>query len=248
MVKGLDIFYDYFSEYTDQYVLIGGTACDLSFSNYDEDFRVTKDLDMVLIVEALTKEFSQRFWEFIRMGRYRNRARSNGNPQFFRFDKPEEAGFPEMIELFSRATWELASEAVLTPVHIDDSVSSLSAILLDDAYYELLLRERDIINGISVLKPSALIAFKAKAWLDLKQKHAKGMHVDSRDIKKHRNDILRLSAQMPLEPCRLPDKVLNDMAAFLQELKVTEEELKNLHLAGVHESDIINLLKDAFGI
>ena len=62
MVKGLDIFYDYFSEYTDQYVLIGGTACDLSFSNYDEDFRVTKDLDMVLIVEALTKEFSQRFW------------------------------------------------------------------------------------------------------------------------------------------------------------------------------------------
>ena len=38
------------------------------------------------------------------------------------------------------------------------------------------------------------------------------------------------------------------MAAFLQELKVTEEELKNLHLAGVHESDIINLLKDAFGI
>ena len=64
----------------------------MSFSNYDEDFRVTKDLDMVLIVEALTKEFSQRFWEFIRMGRYRNRARSNGNPQFFRFDKPEEAG------------------------------------------------------------------------------------------------------------------------------------------------------------
>ena len=99
-----------------------------------------------------------------------------------------------MIELFSRAKWELASEAVLIPVHIDDSVSSLSAILLDDVYYELLLRERDIINGISVLKPSALIAFKAKAWLDLKQKHAQGMHVDSRDIKKHRNDILRLSA------------------------------------------------------
>ena len=29
---------------------------------------------------------------------------------------------------------------------------------------------------------------------------------------------------------------------------LSEEELKNLHLAGVHESDIINLLKDAFGI
>ena len=30
MVKGLDIFYDYFAEFTDQYVLIGGAACDIS--------------------------------------------------------------------------------------------------------------------------------------------------------------------------------------------------------------------------
>lgn len=52
MVKGLDIFYDYFSEFTDQYVLIGGAACDLSFHNNDLDFRVTKDLDMVLVIEA----------------------------------------------------------------------------------------------------------------------------------------------------------------------------------------------------
>lgn len=88
-----------------------------------------------------------------------------------------------MIELFSRAKWEMPSETVLTPIHIDDSVSSLSAILLDDAYYELLLKERDLIKGISVLKPSALIAFKVKAWLDLQQKQAQGMHVDSRDIK-----------------------------------------------------------------
>ncbi len=67
MVKGLDIFYEYFSEYSDQYVLIGGSACDLSFSDHDENFRATKDLDMVLIVEAQTKEFAQRFWEFIQI-------------------------------------------------------------------------------------------------------------------------------------------------------------------------------------
>ena len=82
MVKGLDIFYDYFSEYTDQYVLIGGAACDLSFHNNNNiDFRATKDLDMVLVVEAQTKEFAQRFWEFIQKGEYRNRARSNGKPK-----------------------------------------------------------------------------------------------------------------------------------------------------------------------
>ena len=42
MVKGLDIFYEYFSEYSDQYVLIGGSACDLSFSDHDENFRATE--------------------------------------------------------------------------------------------------------------------------------------------------------------------------------------------------------------
>lgn len=46
---------------------------------------------------------------------------------------------------------------MLTPIHIDDSVSSLTAILLEDSYYELLLMERDIIDGITVLKPTGFI-------------------------------------------------------------------------------------------
>lgn len=248
MVKGLGIFYDYFSDFTDQYVLIGGAACDLSFHNNDLDFRATKDLDMVLVIEAQTKEFAQRFWEFVQKGKYRNRARSNGSPQFYRFDKPEEAGYPAMIELFSRANWELDSETVLTPIHIDDSVSSLSAILLDDSYYELLLRERDIIDGITVLKPTGLIAFKAKAWLDLNQKLGQGEHVDFRDIKKHRNDILRIVSEMPLEFCELPEKVRKDMESFTRTLKVTKEELKNLKITGVQEADIINTLRDTFAL
>ena len=32
MVKGLDIFEKYFAEFSDQYVLIGGAACDIIFS------------------------------------------------------------------------------------------------------------------------------------------------------------------------------------------------------------------------
>lgn len=49
MVKGMEIFREYFQDYTDQYVLIGGAACDISFENHNADFRVTKDLDIVLI-------------------------------------------------------------------------------------------------------------------------------------------------------------------------------------------------------
>lgn len=108
MVKGIDIFQEYFREYTDQYVLI---------------------------VEARTKEFGERFWQFIKDGKYRNRAKSNGEPQFYRFDKPEDPRFPKAIELFSRTDYLLMDEAGLTPIHVDDAVSSLSAILLNDAYY-----------------------------------------------------------------------------------------------------------------
>jgi len=82
MVKGAERFRDYFRDYTDQYVLIGGTACDISFENNAADFRATKDLDVVLIVEALTREFGQRLWTFIREGGYQNRAKSTGSPQF----------------------------------------------------------------------------------------------------------------------------------------------------------------------
>lgn len=148
MVKGIDVFLDYFREYADQYVLIGGAACSVSFEEQDINFgRTTKDLDIVLIVEAQTKEFGERFWQFIKDGKYRIRAKSNGEPQFYRFDKPEDSNFPKMIELFSRTNYILKEENGMTPIHIDDSVSSLSAILLNDAYYQLLMEGREVIMG-----------------------------------------------------------------------------------------------------
>jgi hypothetical protein len=142
----------------------------------------------------------------------------------------------------------IEQDAVLTPIHIDDSVSSLSAILLNDEYYELLLAGRDVIEGISVLKPSCLIPFKAKAWLDLNEKLNRGEHVDSRDIKKHRNDIIRMSAELVLEPCNLSETVKKDMSTFVQKLHITDAELKNLKIVGVHEADIVSLLQTIYNL
>ncbi len=244
MVKGIDVFQKYFREFSNQYVLIGGAACSLSFEEQDINFgRTTKDLDIVLIVEAQTREFGERFWQFIKDGRYRNRAKSNGKPQFYRFDKPEDDSFPKMIELFSRTDFLLKEEEGLTPVHIDDSVSSLSAILLNDAYYQALLGGRELMMGVSVLKPEWIIPFKAKAWLDLRGK----TNEDSSNIKKHRNDIIRIATEMVLQKCLLPEEVKNDMALFLEEFEVTEEELKNLKIHGVKPADIKETLKRIYG-
>lgn len=248
MVKGMAVFREFFSDYSDQYVLIGGAACDISFGNNAVDFRATRDLDMVLIVEALTREFGMKFWDFIKQGRYRNRAKSGGNPQFYRFDKPEEPGYPAMIELFSRTGGIESAEGVLTPIHVDDSVSSLSAILLNDAYYELLLNGREIIEGISVLSPVYLIPFKAKAWLDLSERRERGEHVDSRDIKKHRNDIIRIITELVLEPCELPGSVKEDVSIFAEKIHITDAELKSLKMSGIHEEDIIKRLKTVYGL
>ncbi len=244
MVKGIDVFQEYFQEYTDQYVLIGGAACSLSFEEQDINFgRITKDLDIVLTVEAQTKEFGERFWQFIKDGRYKNRAKSNGKPQFYRFDKPEDDRFPKMIELFSRTDYLLKEEDGLTPVHIDDSVSSLSAILLNEAYYQALLDGREIIMGISVLKPEWIISFKAKAWLDLRGK----TDMDSSNAKKHRNDIIRIASEIVLKKCSLPEELKKDMELFLELFEVSEAELKNLKIRGVKPDDIKETLKSIYG-
>ena len=227
-------------------MLIGGAVCDISFESNNADFRATRDLDVVLIVEALTREFGQRFWEFIRDGGYQNRAKSSGKTQFYRFDKPAQEGFPLMIELFARTDYFLEGGGELTPIHIDDSVSSLSAILLNDAYYQTLLRGRDIIDGFSILKHSWLIPVKAKAWLDLNARRQRGEHVDSRDLKKHRNDIIRMTAELVLERCELPGEVREDMADFIESMNVSDQEIKNLKLRGVRAEDIRQLLVDTY--
>ena len=70
MVRGLDKFREQFRAYAGQYVLIGGAACDLLREEAGLGFRATKDLDIVLSVEALDASFVRAFWEFVRAGKY----------------------------------------------------------------------------------------------------------------------------------------------------------------------------------
>lgn len=93
-MRGIDKFKERFAGHDGEYVLIGGGACDLLFGEAGQDFRATKDLDLVLLVEALTPEFGQVFWDFVKEGGYENRQKSSGRPQFYRFSKPEDPAFP----------------------------------------------------------------------------------------------------------------------------------------------------------
>ena len=243
MVKGLDTFQKYFADYEEQYVLIGGAACDILFESNEVNFRATRDLDMVLIVEALTPEFGEKFWRFIVDGKYRNKATNGSNPQFYRFNKPEDDNFPKMIELFCRSDFKLKDAKGITPIYIDDEVSSLSAILLNDDYYKALLDGKEVRKGLSVLRPEYIILFKAKAYLDLQKRKDLGEKVDSSDIKKHKKDVLRIASELMLEKVEeLPTAVDADIHSFIDLLEQEPFDQNSLKRYGLKNEDIVELL------
>lgn len=136
MVTGFTKFKERFHGFEEQYVVIGGTACDLLMENEDMVFRATKDIDIVLIVESITAEFGKAFWEYIKEAEYEHKNKSTGNTQFYRFTSPKSKEYPFMIEIFSKKPEfiVLDENAALTPLPIDDEISSLSAILLNDVF------------------------------------------------------------------------------------------------------------------
>ncbi|GHV56429.1 hypothetical protein FACS1894216_20330 [Synergistales bacterium] len=218
MVRGLDSFKAWFQGYERNYAIIGGTACHLLMSEAGTDFRGTRDIDMVLIIEALNANFGTRFWEYVKAGGYEHYRKSTDTPQFYRFTKPAAPDYPYMIELFSRRMDGilLPEEAVLTPLPIEEDISSLSAILLDDGYYEFLKSGVRIMDGLPILDASHIIPFKAKAWLDLTERKANGGQVDSKHIKKHKNDVIALSGLLRADShIELPENVRADFAAFI---------------------------------
>ena len=247
MVYGLEKFKDYFKGHEEQYVLIGGAACDIAFEEREQVFRKTRDLDMVLIIEVLTPEFGDRFWEFIKGGQYRNKVTNKGKPQFYRFDKPEIDGYPRMIELFCREDFKLKENKGIAPIHIDDSISSLSAILLDNDYYELLLDGRTIIDGMPVLRPEYLILFKAKAYLDLFNRRNNGEKVDSSNINKHKNDVLRIVAALTLNRVdKLSSSIKTDIDDFISTLFSYPFDYNLLKERNLKNEEVIDKLKSIY--
>jgi hypothetical protein len=68
MVVGMESFIQKFRDYSDCYTIIGGAACDILMTEADTDFRATKDIDMILIMEAGQQDVGKEFWEYILEG------------------------------------------------------------------------------------------------------------------------------------------------------------------------------------
>lgn len=251
MINGFTKFKEQFKGYENQYVIIGGTACDLIMENEELPFRATKDIDIVLIVESITADFGKRFWEYVKEAEYEHLNKSTGKAQFYRFISPKSKDYPYMIEIFSRNPdfIVLEGDAVFKPLPIDDEISSLSAILLNESYYELLKNGQVILDGIPVLSPTCLIPFKAKAWLDLKERRSNGEQIDSKNIKKHKNDVFRLVQLISADTKQIiNEEIAADMRKFLSEIENEDIDLKSIGIRGINKTTIIDLLYNCYGL
>ncbi|MCR4652023.1 MAG: hypothetical protein K5662_09805 [Lachnospiraceae bacterium] len=246
MVVGLDSFKNQFQGFEDCYTVIGGTACDILMSEANIEFRLTKDIDIILILEDRQAEFAKVFWEYIKTGGYRCGWKNSGDMHFYRFTNPSE-GYPVMIELFSRKPgYHLEVEEGIIPIYIDDDTSSLSAILLNDDFYNFMLRGRRTVAGITVLGAEYLIPFKMYAWIDLRRRKAAGEHVNERDYKKHKNDVFRLYAIIdPDSHISVDGLVKESIRLFIDTVK--DEPVRTEQL-GINESmgEVLNIFEKMY--
>lgn len=146
------------------------------------------------------------------------------------------------VELFSRNPdfIQSAEGCHLTPIPIDEEISSLSAILLDVDYYGFLQQQTAVIDGVSVVTEIGLIPLKVKAWLDMSQRARDGEAIDSRKIRKHKNDVFRLFQIIsPDVRILLPNSIVADMADFVVAVQEEPIDLKQLGLGGIKHADLI---------
>lgn len=226
VVPGIDVFATAMEAHTDDYVLIGGAACSILFDRVGQSFRATEDLDIVILADRCDASFARDFWAFVKSADYECGRREEGQCAYYRFilqkSSPLRASHPAQIELFARhPEFELGYESSeIAPLPFDETVSSLSAIILDDGYYEFIRDHATSINGVSLLSAIHIIPLKMRAHIDINDKHELGRHCNEKDLKKHRRDVAQLSELLaPRDRLPLSGQMLEDAHRFLSDFE-----------------------------
>ncbi len=254
MVRGLDKLKEYFKNYPDSFIIIGGTACDIIIDEAGFKPRATKDIDIILVVEVLSTDFVKQFWQFINDDAYERKEKSEEKRKYYRFINPEKMDFPYQIELFARNPdlLDLDEGTHMTPIPVDDDLSSLSAILLDDTYYKYLTDNSSVEDCVQRANTHALICLKAKAYLDIAKRIAAGGKEDSKHLRKHKGDVFRLAVMLAeTDLFELPDAIKIDLQEFTDtiiEQLPDKQMFKSMGLGSVNVENVFAQLKKSFGL
>ncbi len=131
---------------------------------------------------------------------------------------------------------------------MEDDLSSLSAILLDDDYYNYTISHCSLADGINFASPDSLICLKVKAFVDLNERRIVGEVIDSRKIKKHKTDIFRLATLFKEDDNFIvPGTIKKDLLYFVGEVKddLPERNLfKDLGIPGINVEELFQTIKE----
>jgi DNA-binding TFAR19-related protein (PDSD5 family) len=247
MIRGLAHFKEHFKGHAENFILVGGVATYLLLDEAGASrVRPTKDLDIVLIMRP-SSEFLNAIKEYVKNGGYEIQKGDKDQSTFYRFQKPTNEQFPIMIELFATvdSEFELFEGQHIVPVANEGGIESLSAILLDEEYYSIIKNNAVEKDGINILNERALIPFKAKAYLEIKERGE-----DSKNWKKNRGDIINLAANFLTQETReeLTGKVRLQFVEFMEQFKneLTPEIIYGACNQKIETQAIINLLEKHF--
>lgn len=233
ILDGISIFEKTFSQYKDSFVIIGGAACRATLSEGRYTPRKTKDIDMVLVLENLDKDFIGAFWSFIKAGNYKcaTRKDNDGRKKYvlysFYDSLPE---YPAQIELLSRPVDGLGNpEDHNIEAIIMDDASYLSAIILEPDYYNYLISHTEEKNGLRYASVDSLICLKALAYLNLREDKKNGIHVNDDDFKKHRRDVVMAAASLTVgEEFIVSQNIKDAITGFIEAMNTDDGVRKSL--------------------
>jgi hypothetical protein len=227
MVRGLNLFRERFQGFEDRYVLVGDAAVFVAMDAAGIDFRVTKNLEIVLRVESLDAPFAKTLSAFVGEGEYGVKEKGGGGPKFYKFCEPADTRFPSTIEVFSRM-----------PDPIEPPID-----------YGFVRDGIRVLEGLSVLTPEYLLPLKARAWIDLQERYDRGEYVSPDDIRKHRNDVIRLSQLIsPAARIPLPKSIRANLSDFVRRGLNEGPEPKTIGVIGMALPDVESLLGAVYGI
>ena len=221
-------FCSHFAGHEESFVLIGGSACSCWYADSPTSFRGTRDIDVVIVVEALNREFVDLLVAYLRDNGYASWVRhpQNGPAKrvMYRFVNPANRRAAQ-IELLSRSgeIRRIESLQSAVPIKAEGEYTGLSGIVLDDAYYDFIRTQCQTVMGCPVLSLPGLVLLKIKAFLNLGAAVAEagapqGSDSAADNRKKHRNDVFFMLATMEpalyATPISLTPALMDDVRAF----------------------------------
>ena len=81
----------------------------------------------------------------------------------------------------------------------------------------------------------------------MKERKEIGEDIDTKNIRKHKNDIFRLIASVsPTSSIKISVEIQNDVIQFIDLIKEDKPDLKNLGIRGVNFDEMLEIIESIF--